>query len=204
MPLFTRSQLTSRPSRKDEIDAFLSSEAELDLEDSFASNMSLNSPPRPKINLPSLDDSREYVPMDISPAPQRVIPSSKYQHHDDDDDITARLPPVSKVATSRSRSSIGSTAQRLFGKDVSNGRSTGESLLAAAHKGTEKDKATEKNGKRLQRTALPFEWMQDTPTENNTRNFNMISSAIKVSFMFVWVTLLHTYSRCLCNSSPWI
>ncbi|KAI0702333.1 hypothetical protein BC835DRAFT_110253 [Cytidiella melzeri] len=183
MPLFTRSKpLTSRPSRRDEIDAFLSSDAELALEDSFASNMSLNSPPQSHVHLPSTDDSRNYVPMDISPAPQRVLPPSKSQPYRHDEDMTARLPPVAKVAAGRPRSNTSSGTQRLFGKDVSNNRnsSSSDGYVVVSNKGSEKGKATEKSGKRLQRAALPFQWMNNAPAEDIPQDQSIMSSATKL------------------------
>ncbi|KAI0340196.1 hypothetical protein BDW22DRAFT_446265 [Trametopsis cervina] len=179
MPLFMRSQpLSAFPSRRDEIDAFLSSEVELQLEDSFASNMSLHSPPqsRREIGLPS-EDSRDYTPMDISPAPQRVLATSKVQPYRYDEDLTARLPPAPKVVTGRPRSNTASGTQRLFGKDVSNNRDSG--YVVVSSKSSDKDKASEKAGKKLQRAALPFEWMQSAAPEPSLRDQSMLSSATK-------------------------
>ncbi|KAI0094103.1 hypothetical protein BDY19DRAFT_881710 [Irpex rosettiformis] len=183
MPLFTRSRpLTAQPDRNDEIDAFLSSEADRRLEDSFASNLSLNSPPCPRIDLPSEDDSHVSAAMDISPAPPRTLPPSKSQPYRYEEDITSPLPPVTKVATGRQRSSTTSGSQRLFGKDVSNNRSSANSDAWAPLnivKSNDKEKATEKNGKRLQRGTLPGEWVRNAQTENTSREPGIPSSAIK-------------------------
>lgn len=169
MPLFPRSipalRLSANPTRNDELNAFLSSDAqvELELEESFASNMSLNSPPHRRGGLQDAsiqDDSRDYVPMDISPAPQRVFyaapkpmvqPLKAARNYERDTNHTMHLPlpAMTTKITGRPRSNTGSSA-RLFGKDVSN-----------AETGTSKsdDKGTDKGGKKLQRAALPFEWM---------------------------------------------
>ncbi|KIL68578.1 hypothetical protein M378DRAFT_71427 [Amanita muscaria Koide BX008] len=64
-PSRKRSQRFSKPLRE-EVDAFLSS----DLEVSFASNVSLNSPSRDNVFLPQ-DNSSCIEPMDISPLPTR-------------------------------------------------------------------------------------------------------------------------------------
>ncbi|KAI0811185.1 hypothetical protein BC629DRAFT_1037236 [Irpex lacteus] len=184
MPLFTRSKpLTSNPTRQDEIDAFLSSEAERTLEDSFASNMSLNSPPRVHLNLPSEDDVHEYAPMDISPAPLRVLPSSKSHPPRHEEDSTGHLAPAKKIGTGRPRSSTTSGAQRLFGKDVSNNRlnDSTDAWAPLNIKKQDKGQATEKNSKRSQRTAMPFDWVQNSESDDDDVD-NMVppSSAMKV------------------------
>lgn len=113
------------------LDEFLSSDLDLDLELSFASTMSLNSPPRGPATLASENNNPNYTPMDISPAPQRIL---------------------STKPTGRPRALTGDL--RLFGKDLSNST---ESLPLTA---TGNRNASEtKNGKRLQRAALPTEWM---------------------------------------------
>ncbi|THG95035.1 hypothetical protein EW026_g6541, partial [Hermanssonia centrifuga] len=115
-----------RPPKQREMDDFLSSD--LDLEESFASNMSLNSPERHDDDDDGFVDlGDEDVPMDISPAPpsQRMIPSF-----------------LKSAGRPRSRTTV--DERRSFGTDVSNDGSS-----AHLQKGT---------GKRLQRGALPFEW----------------------------------------------
>lgn len=90
-----------------------------DLGASFANNMSLNSPPHAPVPLPEEDDNREYVPMDISPAPQRVFAP----------------PPAQEPPKTRSRLTR-TASQRSFGRDVSNtdkesgGKSSGGKRLA--------------------------------------------------------------------------
>ena len=130
----------SAPSRKisqrfiqtnDNVDNFLSS----DLEISFASNVSLNSPPREQLSLPS-----DCEPMDISPAP--VAPPS-------------RLTMGSKPHSNRPRAFT--SGARLFGNDISNSNTLFPSpqiVVASTHKATGSI-----NAKRTQRAALPTEWL---------------------------------------------
>ena len=113
----------------DNVDDVLSS----DLEVSFASNVSLNSPPREQVSLPS-----DCEPMDISPAPPVNPPS--------------RLKPQSK------RPRAFTSGARLFGNDISNNINPlfpSPSIVAApTHKATGSTSA-----KRIQRAALPTEWL---------------------------------------------
>ena len=189
LPLPRPQLLTAKPNRTDDIDAFLSSDADRTLEDSFASNVSLNSPPRPQLNLPSDDDeSREFGPMDISPAPQRVLPTSKSQPYRFEEDVTAPLPPISKVGTIRPRSSTTSGSQRLFGKDVSNNKHASGDAWAPLNivKSNDKDRATEKHSKRSQRGGLPFDWVKDGQAENDVRKPSIMSCATKVCSFGGW------------------
>ena len=132
----------SAPSRKisqrfvrtnDIVDDFLSS----DLEISFASNVSLNSPHREQLTLPS-----DCEPMDISPAPP-VNPSSRLP--------MCGLKPQSK------RPRAFTSGARLFGNDISNSNTLFPSpqIVAAP---TQKA-AGSTSAKRIQRTALPSEWL---------------------------------------------
>lgn len=177
MPLFSRTipalRLSAQPTREDQINAFLSSDVhdELDLEDSFASNMSLNSPPRAirQVGLPDSPDTDRHdeVPMDISPAPPRVFHAPPQQQQqlnayprrsERETNHTMQLPlptaplNINKQA-GRPRANTASNA-RLFGTDVSNAR---EGSQRADERGAEKDAGTV--GRKLQRAALPFEWM---------------------------------------------
>lgn len=202
MPLFTRTipalKLTAHPTRDDHINAFLSSDvhAELELEDSFASNMSLNSPPRPRrhLGLPDSPDDTDYVPMDISPAPPpRVFyPPPKQQQQqqqanqpyyrarterDRDTNQTMQLPLPAANATKtsgRPRSNTASNA-RLFGTDVSNANPAGKK---ADEKGSDKEQSVA--GRKLQRAALPFEWMP-----SGQGNGSSISAQVSCSFLIV-------------------
>jgi M-phase inducer tyrosine phosphatase len=176
MPLFARTipalKLTAHPNRDDEINAFLSSDvhAQLDLEDSFASTMSLNSPPqaRRQVGLPDTpadESTASYEPMDISPAPQRVFHaapppkqanapyyrSKTERERDNNHTLQLPLPAASSKAGVRPRSNT-ATNTRLFGTDVSN-------ATIESKKPDDKSSEKEKNGRKLQRSALPFEWV---------------------------------------------
>ncbi|KAF7322847.1 Rhodanese domain-containing protein [Mycena chlorophos] len=101
-----------------------------DLESSFMSNVSLNSPPRNTLAL--TPDSESPKPMDISPAP----------------------PPASKQQFARPRAFT--SGPRMFGHDRSNeSRSSSNGPSPSLKSGTA-------SGKRIQRSALPFEWMAST------------------------------------------
>jgi M-phase inducer tyrosine phosphatase len=121
------------PSRKKGL-RFLQTNDEFtsDLEISFASNVSLNSPPRDHLSLP------ECEPMDISPAP---VPKH----------ISSGLKETSKPKRPRAFTS----GARLFGSDLSNSCNP---LLPSPHL-EESSKATQSNSKRIQRSALPTEWL---------------------------------------------
>lgn len=110
---------------RNELDDYLTSD---DLETSFASNVSLNSPPHRTSGLPDCE------PMDISPMPpSRFKGASGFKG--------AGLPRVSN--------------SRLFGSDLSNSDNPAHltSKLADA------SKASTTTNKKLNRNALPLEWM---------------------------------------------
>ncbi|KDR81820.1 hypothetical protein GALMADRAFT_221686 [Galerina marginata CBS 339.88] len=106
---------------------FLSS----DLEISFASNVSLNSPPHEQASLPASDCE----PMDISPAP-----APKH--------ISLGL----NMSGQRPRAFT--SGARLFGSDISNNNG----LMPSPAMG-DTSKATQSGTKKIQRSALPFEWL---------------------------------------------
>ncbi|PPQ99928.1 hypothetical protein CVT24_009563 [Panaeolus cyanescens] len=148
MPLFGQSsthhlQPPAAPTRKksqrflkqhDEIEDYLSSDLEL----SFASNVSLNSPPREQISLPS--DSG-CVPMDISPAPPKQ--PNKFAH------LTEGLKPMGRPRAL--------TNPRLFGSDLSN---SNPSLLPSPQMPpSQQSTGTAQGSKKTQRSALPMEWL---------------------------------------------
>ncbi|KAF9566250.1 hypothetical protein CPC08DRAFT_113169 [Agrocybe pediades] len=114
----------------DDIDEFLSS----DLEVSFASNVSLNSPPRDPISLAS------DCAMDISPAPAPKTQSML----------------LSSGQRPRSYTSNG----RLFGNDLSNSHNP---LLPSAQLVSGQTAkvvgATQSSSRKTQRAALPLEWL---------------------------------------------
>ncbi|KAH9930915.1 uncharacterized protein B0H18DRAFT_872563 [Fomitopsis serialis] len=155
------------------MDDFLSSEAD-DLELSFASTMSLNSPPRDTLDLApesERDNHPDYAPMDISPAPPTRVDKQR--------------PFMGRPRAMTSNA-------RLFGRDMSNnsgGNGSVTSLQSVA-------KSTGTNGasKRLQRAALPFEWMatggQDAnvaPEPQNIPSSPAASDAMDVDSSFVYV-----------------
>ncbi|KAG6831292.1 hypothetical protein H0H92_011499 [Tricholoma furcatifolium] len=110
---------------RQDIDDFLSS----DLEASFASNVSLNSPPR-KHTSQAPDDYAE--PMDISPAP-----------------------PQKSVQKAGTRPRAFTSAARLFGNDISNDT---QGLLASPSLDPSPSVQSSESKKTL-RSALPTEWL---------------------------------------------
>lgn len=133
-PSRRKSQLTAR----DEVDEFLSS----DLEVSFASTVSLYSPPRDPI---SFTPDHEYAePMDISPAPAppalSKLPSER----------SLAGPDLKQHARPRAFTS----AARLFGNDISN------ELLPSPSLVQEVKPAGSVQSKKTQRSALPTEWLK--------------------------------------------
>ncbi|TFK27380.1 tyrosine phosphatase [Coprinopsis marcescibilis] len=109
----------------DDIDDYVSSDLEL----SFASNVSLNSPPLRNALLSDCDA------MDISPMPPKVATRDS--------------------APTKSRPRALTSGGRLFGSDISNNRGT---LLPSPKLDESKPTGTTSN-KKLQRSALPSEWM---------------------------------------------
>ncbi|KII88974.1 hypothetical protein PLICRDRAFT_108846 [Plicaturopsis crispa FD-325 SS-3] len=110
---------------RDELDDFLSSDLEL----SFASTMSLNSPPHAPISL--APDSPQ--PMDISPAPAA---------------------PSLRKPTTRPRAFT--SAARMFGRDLANNAPTPPTLNVPP---APKSGSGSTSQKRTQRAALPSEWL---------------------------------------------
>lgn len=163
----------SAPSRKlsqriagkaSEIEEFLSSDVERELEMSFASTMSIHSPPRDNISLAE-DDSQGCVPMDISPAPPRIQPE---EHN----------PLGDWKRPSRARAFT--VSARLFGKDVSN-ESGQRSLKLPSPPTSTSGTSTSSGNKKLQRSALPFEWMSSSQSENQRRNlFDQVSTPFRL------------------------
>ncbi|KAI0048544.1 hypothetical protein FA95DRAFT_1490667 [Auriscalpium vulgare] len=109
-----------------------------DLELSFASTMSLHSP--------SQDAASEenVVPMDISPEPVRPPPAMPNATNN-------RLKAVSRPRAFTS-------SARLFGRDLSNDSSASSQLAAPS-------KADSTRSKRIQRSALPMEWLAPVKVE---------------------------------------
>ena len=168
---FKRLLVPSAPSRKinqrisgrpdAELDDFLSSDN--DLNNSFASTMSIQSPVRDASLRASENDHPDYAPMDISPAPSR-IQSSKSAFLD------------AKPAVGRPRAHT--TSARLFGRDMSNSSvrsNSGLSLAPSASSGTTS------GNKKLQRTALPSEWLMSSSNVQANENLFGQASCIPIS-----------------------
>lgn len=139
-PIRKRSQnLKSR----DDIDEFLSSDLEL----SFASTMSLNSPSRDYVNITheiSQDDA-----MDVSPMPP------------------PRKEPVQfNKPTTRPRAYT--SGARMFGQDLSNSSISNNSI-------PDSNSGTQSGSKRTQRTGLPVEWFAAKPLERTQSGENLFA-----------------------------
>ncbi|KAI0781333.1 hypothetical protein BD413DRAFT_600716 [Trametes elegans] len=126
-----------------------SHDADVDLELSFASNMSLNSPVREPQPLTPESENPEHVPMDISPAPPRMLEPSLPQ--------PTIQPLQTKPLVGRPRAAT--SAARLFGRDMSNGTDSTPQVPAS------KSGTGNSSGKRLQRAALPNEWLATSQPE---------------------------------------
>ncbi|KAL7283074.1 hypothetical protein ACG7TL_002498 [Trametes sanguinea] len=126
-------------------------DADLDLELSFASTMSLNSPVREPQPLTPDSENPDHVPMDISPAPPRMLQPSATE--------ASFQPPQPKPFVGRPRAAT--SAARLFGRDMSNGTdSSSQFSLAKSGTGTGTS-----SSKRLQRAALPTEWLSSSRSQ---------------------------------------
>ncbi|KAF8557327.1 hypothetical protein OG21DRAFT_1407271 [Imleria badia] len=128
-PIRKRSQNT-KP--RDDLDEFLSSDLEL----SFASTMSLNSPSRDYVNV--THDTSQDDAMDISPMPSRKQPVQ-----------------FSKPTT---RPRAYTSGARMFGQDLSNNSISNNST-------PDSKSGTQSGSKRIQRAPLPGEWFSAKPLE---------------------------------------
>lgn len=139
-PSRMRSLRLQRP--RDDVDEFLSSDLEL----SFASTMSLNSPHKPTVTTPGNDSVQ---PMDISP-PHVVVTHPQ----------SAFLPPAGSENAGRPNRprAFTSATTRTFGKDLSNS--------------SIKMDGTQSSGRRTQRAALPTEWFMCSKPVVVEVNFN--------------------------------
>jgi len=131
---FLAAPLVPSRSRKSTTSRFLNGDVDIssDLEISFASNVSLNSPPRENASLMS-----ECEPMDISPAPP----------------IKSRSKPARPRAFT--------SGARLFGADISNSDngSKNKSLMPSPSLGGDTVSSVRSSAKKIQRSALPTEWL---------------------------------------------
>ena len=137
-------------------------DVDLDLELSFASNMSLNSPARDSQPLTPEDENPNHVPMDISPIPP------------------PRLEPAPILQTSNQKPFVGrpraaTSAARLFGRDMSNGHDT------ASQYSVSKSGTGTSTGKRLQRAALPTEWLAPPRPQADENSFSQVGGFVSVS-----------------------
>ena len=136
-PSRNRSQRSQRP--RDDVDEFLSSDLEL----SFASTMSLHSPPHaPTMQIPNNQSDL----MDVSPALANPV-------------LTFTPPKDNDAAKHMNRPRAFTGGARTFGRDVSNSVSpTLPPPLIPKSGGST-------SHKRTQRSALPYEWMAVPPAK---------------------------------------
>ncbi|KAI0747661.1 hypothetical protein C8Q80DRAFT_1102828 [Daedaleopsis nitida] len=154
VPSFLGGKSTKRDATpRNENFQFTVPDVDLDLELSFASTMSLNSPARESQPL-TPEENPNYVPMDISPIPP------------------PRLEPSPIVQTSNQKAIMGrpraatTSATRLFGRDMSNGHeSSPQYSISKSGTGTS-------SGKRLQRAALPTEWLASARPQQDENSFS--------------------------------
>ncbi|KAF7967655.1 hypothetical protein HWV62_17320 [Athelia sp. TMB] len=141
-PLRKKSQRFSRP--RDDVDEFLSSDLEL----SFASTMSLHSPPRTPIDL--TPDLEHFDRMDISPLPPAANP------------VFTRAPFKAESSSKpKNRPRAATTVSREFGRDMSN---IATPTLQPPTISISKSGDSTSQPKRIQRSALPFEWLASVPS----------------------------------------
>ena len=158
------------PSRKrfqrprDDVDEFLSSDLEL----SFASTMSLHSPPHVStIHTPNNDL------MDVSPTLANPV-------------FTLARPKDDDAAKPKSRPRAFTSGARTFGRDVSN------SVPPALQPPLILQSSGSTSNKRTQRSALPFEWMAAPPVEN-VHSKNMFAVSI-LNLDMDWSSFCHEVS----------
>lgn len=163
------SQYLSAPIRKrsqqikprDDLDEFLSSDLEL----SFASTMSLNSPSRDYVNI--TQDTSQDDAMDISPLPPRKEPVQ-----------------FSKPTT---RPRAYTSGARMFGQDLSNNSISNNSI-------PDSTSGTQSGSKRTQRTALPAEWFSSKPLERAQSSVDNLFAPVSVHTYSCGLELIHPTS----------
>ncbi|KAJ3500976.1 hypothetical protein NMY22_g19077 [Coprinellus aureogranulatus] len=159
-PCLTRKRNEPNLASRHEVDDYLDSD---DLEASFASNVSLNSPPRRSAGLPDCDA------MDISPMP----------------------PPKSKALSgykgaARPRA-LTANNSRLFGSDLSNSNNPAHPTTKSTD-GTEAKKAGTTTNRKLNRSALPTEWMaasEHEPEQVPTQPSSPVDDAMDVDTSYI-------------------
>ncbi|RDB24037.1 M-phase inducer phosphatase [Hypsizygus marmoreus] len=175
---------------RDEVDDFLSS----DLEASFASTVSLHSPPHEPVNL--TPDYEYAEPMDISPAPAPKPAPSRMER----DSLKPQARP--RAYTS---------AARLFGNDISNGLMPSPTLAPAPSLKSAGSGST--YSKKTQRAALPTEWLMSVsvpeppksapPQEHSTSSDDAMD--VDTSFMADQPTAaVYSFSPALHSAAPTI
>ncbi|KAL4076974.1 hypothetical protein V8B97DRAFT_1866137 [Scleroderma yunnanense] len=152
-PLAPSRKRSQQLKSRDDVDEFLSSDLEL----SFASTMSLNSPSRDYVDL--ANDSMQDEPMDISPVPPRNLQKENER---------------STRPTTRPRAFT--SAARMFGQDMSNGSQNDNSSFDAKS-------GTNSGSKRTQRSALPTEWLSSAHPVKSEKSMeeNMFAPPPEVS-----------------------
>lgn len=135
---------------RDDLDEFLSSDLEL----SFASTVSLNSPTRDDyVNITAQDDA-----MDISPMPSHVL---------------RREPVQFSKPTTRPRAYT--SGARMFGQDLSNNSISNDSPTGSKS-------GTQSGLKRTQRSALPTEWFATKPLERTQSSDDNLFAPVSSPF----------------------
>ena len=146
---------------RDDLDGFLSS----DLEHSFASTMSLNSPSRDYVNI-----SQDTDAMDISPMPSHV----------------PRKEPV-QFSKPTTRPRAYTSGARMFGQDLSNNSISNNSI-------SDSKSGTRSGSKSTQRTALPVEWFSAKPSEcAQTSDDNLFAPVSVHTFQLALVSALNLH-----------
>jgi len=149
------------PRLRDDVDEFLSSDLEL----SFASTMSLHSPPRGTSAL-TLDKERVDL-MDISPRPNPAFTLAPSGQRDES---------ASKL---KNRPRAFTSGARTFGRDMSNGTSPAPALPPMPKSG-----GSQASSKRTQRSALPFEWLATISSPQVAENTNLFVQVKFLAFQF--------------------
>lgn len=152
-PSRKRSQRFHRP--RDDVDEFLSSDLEL----SFASTMSLHSPPH-ATNVLTPDTERIDL-MDISPPANPVFTLAPSKKED-------ALKP-------KSRPRAFTSGARIFGRDMSNAASPAPQAPSIPKSG-----GSQSQNKRTQRSALPFEWLAQSPQVSEDKKSENLFAAVSV------------------------
>jgi M-phase inducer tyrosine phosphatase len=134
------------PRSRDDIDEFLSSDLEL----SFASTMSLHSPPHRTSALTPDNERADF--MDISPPPNPAFALAPSQEKDEN------------TLKTKNRPRAFTSAARTFGRDMSSSALNVPPLP--------KSGGSQSGSKHMQRAALPFDWLATAPSSKVPDNTN--------------------------------